>query len=336
MGTAMRWTTARGFAPLMVVGMLLFPLTANAQQAGKVHRIGYLGPTTAFDYAPRVAALREGLRELGYVEGQNIVIEYRWADGKSDRYHEIAAELIRLKVEAIVTTSTATIKAAKEVTSAVPIVMAGGSAILEEGLVASLARPGGNITGAITSNVELSGKRLELLKEITPSVSRVAVLGLAGHASTLVSLRDAEETARALGVKLQPLLVRGPAELDDAFAAAAKESAGALLVLSGPMASGTSGSMRIAGLALKGRLPAISPYKDFFRHGGLMSYGMDVNILHRHAALFVDKILKGANPADLPVEQPTKFELAINSKTAKTIGLTIPPSMLMRADEVIE
>jgi putative ABC transport system substrate-binding protein len=331
----MRHQTA-GIIALLVLGLLASPLAVDGQQAGKVYRVGYFGPSTKEDMAPRVAMLVQGLRDLGYVEGQNLVIEYRWAEGKSDRYHGIVAELIQRKVDVIVTTSTATIKAAKQVTKAVPIVMAGGSGVLEQGLIDSLARPGSNITGAITSNVELSGKRLELLKQVAPGVLHVAVLGLSGHESTHPSLKDAEDASRALGLQLQPLLVRGPAELDGAFAAATKERAGALLVLSGPMASGQSSGMRIAELALRNRLPAISPYVNFARNGGLLAYGVDVDKLHQNAAVYVDKILKGANPAELPVEQPTKFELAINLKTAKALGLTIPLSMLMRADQVIE
>jgi putative ABC transport system substrate-binding protein len=321
---------------LLILGILLSPLTTGAQQTGKVYRIGYLGVAGASEYTDRVAALRQGLRELGYEEGKNYVIEYRWGEGKIDRYHGLAAELVQRKVDLIVTGSTATIKAAKEVTRAVPIVMAGGSGPLEAGLIASLARPGGNITGVTSSNVELSGKRLELLREMTPGVSRVAVLGLAEHASTPLSLKDAEDAGRMLGLQLQVLLVRGAAELDGAFAAASREHAGALLCLGGPLSSSPSSSKRIAELALKSRLPAIAAYRTFPDAGGLMAYGMDLSILHRYAAVYVDKILKGANPAELPVEQPTKFELVINLKTAKAIGLTVPPAMLMRADQVIE
>jgi putative ABC transport system substrate-binding protein len=324
-----------GIIALLILGLLVTPLATDAQQTGKVHRIGFLGISTASNYAPRIAALRQGLRDLGYIEGQNIVFEYRWAEGNSDRYHALITDLVRLKVDVIVTGSTATIRAAKEVTKTIPIVMAGGSAPLEAGLVPSLARPGGNITGVTSSNVELGGKRLELLREVAPGVSRVAVLGLAGHASTPLSLKDVEDAGRALGLQLQALLARQE-ELDGALAAATRGQAGALLVLGGPMASDISSSTRIADFAVKSRLPAISPYRPFADHGGLMAYGMDLAILYRHAAVYVDKILKGANPADLPVEQPTKFELAINLKTAKAIGLTIPPSVLMRADEVIE
>jgi putative tryptophan/tyrosine transport system substrate-binding protein len=321
---------------ILVLGVLVSPFGADAEQAGKVYRVGYLGPSTKEDWVARTATLVQALRALGYVEGQNLVIECRWAEGKSERYRSLVAELVQRKVDVIVTTSTATIKAAKETTKTVPIVMAGGSGVLEAGLIDSLARPGGNITGVVSGNVELIGKRFELLMEMVPGVSRVAVIGLAGHASTPVSLKDAEDTSRALGLLLQPLLVRGVAELERAFASATQERAGALLMLSGPMASGESSGTRIADLAMKTRLPSISPFPGYVRQGGLMAYGLDVNILHRHAAVFVDKILKGANPADLPVEQPTKLELAINLRTAKVIGLAIPPSVLMRADEVIE
>jgi putative ABC transport system substrate-binding protein len=280
--------------------------------------------------------LAQALGDLGYVQGKNLIIEYRWALGRADRYHSLVDELVRSKVEVIVTHSTATIKAAKETARTVPIVMSGGAGVLEAGLIASLARPGGNITGVLSSNVELSGKRLELLKEVIPGLSRVAVIGLSDHESTPLSLQDAESAARVLALQLQVLLVRGVTELKNAFTTASRGQAGALLLLSGPMASGMSSGARIAELALRVRLPAISPYVSFGRLGGLMAYGMDPDILHRHAAPYIDKILQGANPADLPVEQPTKFELVINLKTAKALGLAIPPSVLMRADEVIE
>jgi putative tryptophan/tyrosine transport system substrate-binding protein len=332
----------RGKAPSMrvrIAGIILTivifggPLAADAQQPGKVYRIGFLGAGSAPGYASSIAALRQGLRDLGYVEGRNIVIEFRWADMKLDRFDGLAAELVQLKADVIIVGSTGSIRAAKNATKTIPIVMAGGSAPLEAGLVPSLARPGGNVTGLTSSNVELSGKRLELLKEAVPSVTRVAVLALADYDSTPHSLRDAEDTGRALGLHLRTLWVKGPEGFEGAFAAASKEHAGALLILGGPI---QAYNKQIADLALKSRLPAISPYRSFPEGGGLMSYGVDLSDLYRRAATHIDKIFRGAKPADLPLEQPTKFQLVINLKTAKTLGLPIPPSMLMRTDGVIE
>jgi len=322
-----------GIISILTLCLLVVPLAAEAQQTAKVYRIGFFGPSAASAYASEIAALRQGLRDLGYVEGQNIVIEYRWADGKVDRLPDLAAELVRLKVDVIVAGATGSLRAAKEATKTIPIVMAGSSDPLGAGLVASLARPGGNITGVTSANVELSGKRLELLKEVAPGVTHVAALGLADYASTPLSLKDAEDAARTFGLQLQFLPVHGPEDLESAFAAATRGHAGALLVLGGPH---QAYSKQIADLATKSRLPAISPYRRFPEGGGLMSYGVNLPDLYRRAAIHVDKILKGAKPADLPVEQPTKIEMVVNLKTAKALGITIPPSMLMRADEVIQ
>jgi putative ABC transport system substrate-binding protein len=317
---ARTWMIGTLTALLLVVGMLPWPLGGNAQQAGKVYRIGYLGLTEPAEFTERLKALHQGMQDLGYEEGRHYRMEYRWAERRSDRYHALAAELVQQKVDLILAASTATIQAAKDVTlkaakagtKPIPIVMTSGSAVLETGLIASLGRPGGNITGVITSNVELNGKRLDLLKEMVPRVSRVAILGLAGHASTPGSLHDSERVGRDLGLHLQVLLIRGPTDLETAFAAASRERAGALHLLGGPLANDPSNSQRIAALALEKRLPAVSLSRDFVDHGGLMFYGVDLANLYRRAAAYVDKVLKGANPAELPVEEPTKRELAIN------------------------
>jgi putative tryptophan/tyrosine transport system substrate-binding protein len=321
---------------VLVLVALLMPLAADTQQAGKVYRVGYLGPSTKEDYAARSAAFAHRLRELGYVEGQNLVIEYRWAEMKSDRYKSLAVDLVRSNVDVIVTPSTATIRAAMGATKTIPIVMSGGSDPVGSGLVASLARPGGNVTGTTSSARELIGKRLGLLREVAPRVSRVAVLGISGYETALPSLKEAEAEGRSLGIQIHPLLVRGVGELEEPLAAAIKGGANALLMLSGPLAAGDASGRRIAELALKNRLPSVSPFPGFVRQGGLMCYGVDVIILHRHAAVYVDKILKGAKPAELPVERPKEFALAINPKTAKAIGVTIPSTILASATEVIE
>ena len=324
---------AARIALALFAALFLSPPISLAQQAGNVHRIGFLGAGSAPRYAGSIAALRQGLREHGYTEGHNLALEFRWADMKLDRFDALAAELVRSKVDVIVVGSTGTIRAALKATKTIPIVMAGGSAPLEAGLVPSLARPGGNVTGLTSSNVELSGKRLELLKEAIPGIIRVAILALADYDSTPHSLADAETAGRPLGLQLHVQWVRGPGDLANALVAVSQGRAEALLVLGGPL---QSYNKQIADLALKNRTPAISPYRTFPEGGGLMSYGVDLSDLYRRAATHIDKILKGASPAELPVEQPTKFELVINLKTAKVLNLTIPPSVLMRADEVIE
>jgi putative ABC transport system substrate-binding protein len=322
---------------ISVLCALLFALcvSAQAQQPKKVPRIGFLAATSPTSGSPaRSEAFREGLRELGYVEGKNIVIEYRYAEGKLDRLPALAAELVRLKVEVIVTAGGASTRPAKEATTAIPIVMAQDTDPVGNGFVASLARPGGNITGLSTLTPEISGKQLELLKEIVPKLSRVAVLGNSNNPGTAQALREMELAAGTLAVQLQFLEVRGPKDIETAFQAASKGHAGAVLVLTSPVA--TSQRAQIAELAAKSRLPAISTQSDYMDAGGLMFYGPSITDLYRRAATYVDKILKGAKPADLPVEQPTKFEFVINLKTAKQIGLTIPPNVLARADKVIK
>jgi ABC-type uncharacterized transport system substrate-binding protein len=316
-----------GLIVALTLGMLTSLPAADTQQLGKMPRVGVLSPSADFF----LNAFRQGLRELNYVEGRNISLEYRSAEGRANRLFDLAAELVRLKVHVMVAITSLGVHAAKQATSTIPIVMGGVDDAIEQGFVASLARPGGNITGISTLNPELSGKRLELLKEAFPKVSRVAVLREAvGGAS---SLRATIEAARVLGVHLQILELRDPNELDSAFAAMTRERAGALDVLPGLMITGYM--RQIVDLAGKARLPVIFPDGHFVESGGLMSYGPSLSEMYRLAATYVDKILKGAKPAELPVEQPTKFELVINLKTAKQIGLTIPPNVLARADKVI-
>ena len=317
--------------------LAIIPLTAalptEAQQPTKVPRIGYLSGNSASSESARTEAFRQGLRELGHVEGKSIVIEYRYADGKLDRVPALAAELVHLKVNVIVTGGSGSTRPANEATNTIPIVMTQDPDPVGNGFVASLARPGGNITGLSTLSPELSGKRLELLKEIVPKLSRVAVLGTSTSPSNAQSLRETELAAGALAVKLQYLDVRGPKDIETAFRAASKERADAVLLLGGPVLA--SQRTQFADLAVKSRLPAIYWRSDIVEAGGLMSYAVSFTDLDRRAATYVDKILKGAKPADLPVEQPKKFEFIINLKAAKQIGLTIPPNVLARADRVI-
>jgi putative ABC transport system substrate-binding protein len=312
---------------------LCFP--AQAQQPKKIPRIGYLGGASPSANAARIEAFRQGLRELGYVEGKNIVIEWRHHEGKVDRLPALAAELVRLKVDIIITVGPPAARAAKEATVTIPIVMMQVGDPVGSGFVASLARPGGNITGLSTLAPELSGKRLELLKEIVPKLSRVAVFGTSTSPDNAKSLREVELAAGALKVKLQYLDVLGPKDFETAFRAASKGRAEAVLMMEeGAVAAGHQ--TEIAELAVKSRLPVIYRGRANVEAGGLMSYGVSLTDLSRRAATYVDKILKGAKPADLPVEQPTKFEFIINLKAAKQIGLTIPPSVLATADKVIK
>jgi putative ABC transport system substrate-binding protein len=326
---------------LKLVGIFAIVLTfafggavATAQQPTKVPRIGFLSATSLSTNRARIEAFRHGLRELGYVEGKNIVIEYRYAEGKRDRLRELAAELVRLKVDVIVTAGGQSTPPVKEATSTIPIVMSHDPDPVGSGFIASLSQPGGNITGLSSLAPELNGKRLEILKEIDPRVSRVAVLGTSTVAGTMLMLRGTELAAGAFGVQLQYLDVREPKEIETAFRAASKGNLDAVLVLQSAVFNAQR--KQIAGLAVKSRLPAIYETAPFVEDGGLMSYGIIGTDLFRRAATYVDKILKGAHPADLPVEQPTKFELVINLKAAKQIGLAIPPNVLARADRVIK
>ena len=325
-----------GLAVILTLGLTLAPHVAGAQQAAKIARIGFLSPSSASDpmMLLRLGAFRQGLREQGYVEGQNIAIEFRWAEGKYGRLPGLAAELVRLKVDLIVTYSPPAIQAAKQASGTIPIVMAGIIDPVATGFVASLARPGGNITGLSLMAPELVGKQLEILREIVPKVSRVALLGNPTNTGNAPQVRHAQDAARALGVRLQLLEARGPSEIDSAFAAMASEQAGAVIVLVDSMLD--EHGTRIVDLAAKRHLPVVYGMTDHVEAGGLMAYGPSAPDRWRRAAVFVDKILKGAKPADLPVEQPTKFELVINLKTAKALGLTIPQTLRQRADHVIQ
>ena len=319
----------------LALGLLTVTLAAEAQQAGKVVRIGLLDYAASDPAsAARWKAFRERLRELGYVEGQNAVFEHRWGDGQVGRLRPLAAELIDAKADILVTAGTEAALAAKQVTKSIPIVTATGGDPVELGLVTSLARPGGNVTGVISLIGELTGKRLELLKQLIPRASRVAFLRHPDNRSSAFSLRDAESAAKSLGVAVQGVGVRGPKDFDAAFLAMKRARADAVIL--GENTRFIADRRRIADLAIMHRLPMMVAAKEYAEAGGLISYGTDYLDLFRRAAAYVDKILKGAKPGDLPVEQPTKFELVINLKTAKALGLTIPPSLLLRADQVIE
>ena len=320
----------------LALGALLWALgsLADAQQQAKVPRIGYLGTASASANLVRIEAFRQGLRELGYVEGKSIVIEYRWAEGKLDRIPALAAELVRLKVDIIVASGTTSTRAAKEATVTIPIVMGFNNDPVGNGFVTSLAHPGGNITGLSTLAPEISGKQLELLKEIVPKLSRVAVLGSSTTPGNAQARREIELAAGALKVQLQYLDVLATKDIETAFRAASNGRADAVVVLQSFVV--LPQRKQIADLAVKNRLPAIYYSIEYVEDGGLMTYSVSVTDLSRRAATYVDKILKGAKPADLPVEQPTKFELIINLKAAKQIGLTIPPNVLAGADKVIK
>ena len=330
------WCSAVGGIVTLTLSMLMAPLVTAAPPAGKLHRIGRLSPGFPRpDRDPPVDAFRQGLRELGYVEGQNLVIEYRGAEGKDERLPDLAAELVGLHVDVIVAVAPTATRAAQHATHTIPIVMTGTGDPVGAGFVASLARPGGNITGLSLMMPELPGKRLELLKETVPQSTRVAVLANPAFEVSKLYLNNLTLAARALGLQLHVVEVRRADELDTAFAAMTREGADALIVLSDPALMDPLLG-RVTDLAATHRLPAMYNWKMYVEAGGLMSYGPSLPGSHRRAATYVDKILKGANPADLPVEQPTKFELVINLKTAKALGLTIPLSLLGRADEVIE
>jgi ABC-type uncharacterized transport system substrate-binding protein len=316
--------------------LMLTPLLKPADEAQepKIPRVGYLTVPSASAQASRVEAFRKGLRQLGYIEGQNIIVEYRFAEGNLDRVPVLAAELVNLKVDVIVSAGMAPTRSAKKATGTIPIVMAQDDDPVGNEFVASLERPSGNVTGLSTLAPEISGKRLELLKEIVPRLSRVAVLGTSTQPGDAQSIKETEIAARELGVKIQYLDVLGPKDVEPAFRAANTARADAVLVLT----SSVFGTQRkqLLDLAVKNRLPVTYFRGDFVEDGGLMTYGVSFADLDRRAATYVDKILKGAKPADLPVEQPKKFEFIINLKAAKQIGLTIPPNVLVRADKVIK
>src|SRR5262245_41015600 len=314
-------------------GAAAWPLTARAQQqAGKLPTIGLLGANTPSAASQWVAAFVQRLRELDWIEGRTVAIEYRWAEGRSERFAEIAAEFVRLKVDVIVTWGTASVVAAMQVTSVIPIVFATAGDPVGTGLVASLARPGGNVTGLSNQAADVAGKRLELLREVVPGL-RLAILANIGSPIGVLQMREAQAAARTLGLEFAALEIRRAQDIAPAFEAL-KGRANALYVVSEPLVS--THRVRINTLALAARLPTMHDYREYVEAGGLMSYGPNFPASFRRAADFVNKILRGANPADLPVEQPTKFDLVLNVTTARALGLKIPESLLLRADEVIE
>jgi putative ABC transport system substrate-binding protein len=327
------WCSTLGCLVTLILSLLAAPLAAEAQPPPKIPRIGVLSGSSLTTDARNREAFLQGLRELGYVEGQTIVLEGRWAEGKRERLPALAAELVRLRVEVIVAGNVPAARAASQATQRIPIVLAGGDAV-GTGLITNLARPGGNITGLTLAAVELSAKRLELVKEAIPTISRVAVLSLRDNPNTAPALQEMQGAARVLGVQLQSLSVHDPGEFEDAFVAMSREQAEALVVI--PAAFFRIHRARIIELAARDRLPTFWGGLEAVADGGLMAYGPDETSLWRRAATYVDKLLKGAKPGDLPVEQPMKFELGINLKTAKALGITMPPSLLLLADEVIQ
>jgi putative tryptophan/tyrosine transport system substrate-binding protein len=322
-----------GLAVVLAVTLGFAPLAAEAQ-AGKMYRIAFLGTASGQSQAYEVDALRAGLHDLGYFEGKNIVIEYRGAEGKDDRLPDLAAELVRLKVDVIVTGGTQSTQAAMKATTTIPIVMVGTGDPLRSGLVSSLARPGGNVTGLTQLGAEVAGKRLQILKETVPNVSRVAFLWNRANVSHIPYFNELQAAARGLRLTLQSVEVEEPHEFEKAFAGMMRQRPDALIVT-----ADSTHQLRqawIVDFAAKRRLPVMYQLKEYVEAGGLMSYGTSITDIYRRAATYVDKILKGAKPADLPVEQPTKFELVINLKTAKALGLTIPQTLLQRADQMVE
>jgi putative ABC transport system substrate-binding protein len=324
----------RAFVSGMAGSLLAAPLAAEGQQTGKVYRIGMLETRSTVLNAANIDAFRQGLRELGYKEGQNLEIVYRSSDGRDERFPSLASELVRLKVDLILTRGTPAALAAKRVTRTIPVVMAASADPVGSGLVASLGRPGANVTGLSSADIEVYAKRFELLREMVPKLARIASIFDMGNPVIPPQWHVVEATARSLGIQAQLLDVRRPQDLGRAFDAAAKQRAEALIVGVGSV---TQGNLRtIADLAAKQRLPSIYGAKEYVDFGGLITYGASDPHMYRRAATFVDKIFKGAMPSDLPVEQPTTFELVINLKTAKALGLTIPQSLLQQADQVIE
>jgi len=317
----------------LIGGAATWSFAAAAQTPSKIPQVGYIAGGNPIVGGHIFEAFRQGLRELGYVEGQTITLDVRWAEGRLERVPELIAELVRLKVDVLVVGNSPTALAAKSATRTIPIVMFAGDPVAL-GLVASLARPGGNVTGQSYLNVELNSKRLELIKQLVPDLTRIAVLRNPTVAIHANFWQTTEVAARKLGVTLQPLDVRGPEDFEAAFAAATRDNAQAILAFDDPVT--IAYTSQIVALAANSRLPTMYGFREFPDNGGLMSYGPNFVVLFRRAATFVDKILKGAKPADLPVEQATKFELVMNLKTANALGLTVPPSLLAQADEVIE
>jgi len=325
-----------GLAVVLIVSLILAPLAVDAQrQAGKVYRIGFLGVATAALYERQIEGLRVGLREHGYIEGRNVTIEFRWAEGRYDRLPELAAEIVRLNVDVIITHGTLGSLACKQATSTIPIVMAIAGNPVETGVVTSLARPGGNITGSSFLYQEVNAKRVDLLKATIPSLARVDVLVNPDNPPALVvAVRAIEQMGQALNVKVRPLEVRSLDELDAAFQVARAQT-DAVVVTDEALFAGRGGAKRIADVAMRNRMPTIG-FTEFAEAGGLIGYGVDFPDIWRQSMALVDKILKGTKPADLPIQQPTRFELIINLKTAKALGLTIPQTLLVRADHVIQ
>ena len=329
----------REFLSVLGGGAAAWPLAARAQRPGKVPRIGYLvsGSLQSAEHRPTIDAFRQGLRQLGYVEGQSIVIEFREAHGRIEKFSTLAAELVREGVDLILAPNSTAARAARQATATIPIVGFALADAIGDGLVASLARPGGNVTGMTFIGPELAAKRLELLKDIVPAISRVTALwhiDAFGERTTSEMLKSTESTAAALGLQLQTIGIRSHAELDGAFATIVASRTEGVLVFPSPLFF--SGQRLIADLALRHRLPSTFVSNEFVQLGGLFAYGADLADLARRSAIYVEKILKGAKPADLPVEQPTKFVLSVNLRTAKALGLEVPPTLLARADEVIE
>ena len=323
----------RKFVSGVALGLLAAPLAGEAQQAGKVARVGVLSPGSPFVPSDAFGAFQQGLRDLGYVEGRNLAIEWRFAAGHDERLPELVAELLQLNVDVIVPVNMPAAQAAKKATAKIPIVFVQVAETTGSDLVQSLARPGGNVTGLVSISRELSGKRLELLRDALPRVTQVGVLRAMNPTAELI-LRDLDAASRQLGLHLTDLVIRGRDELQRAIEDGVKRHIGALIVIDGAALAGLRGP--ILELARNKHLPVMSQFREFADHGGLMAYGPSLTAMYRHAATYVDKILKGARPADLPIEQPTKFELVVNLKTAKALGLTIPPSLLLRADQIIE
>jgi putative ABC transport system substrate-binding protein len=332
-GERSRTIQNRKWLGLSIIVFLFMVAEAVAQRPGKVPRIGFLGTSSPSDISARVEGFRQGLRDNGYIEGQNIAVEYRWAEGRLDRLPHLAAELVSHKVDIIVTHGEAAIRALKQATKTIPIVVGVTGDLVVTGHVASLARPGGNITGLVDTSPDLSGKRLELLKEILPKALRIAVLWNGANRVKVLDFKETEMAAQVLGLKIQSLEVKASEDFENRFKAATTQRPDALVVLVDALT--TANIERVVNFAAKSRLPAMYGSSEVVDLGGLISYGANVPDLFRRAATYVDKILKGAKPADLPIEQPTKFELVINLKTAKQIGLTIPQSVLYRANKVI-
>ncbi|MBI3029724.1 MAG: ABC transporter substrate-binding protein [Candidatus Rokubacteria bacterium] len=323
----------REFVTGLVAGVLLASRPADAQRARSMHRIGWLSPASAADGLTSLEALRTGLRELGYIEGQNVTIEARWADGRSERLPHLAADLVGLGVDVLCTVGSQASGAAKQATSSIPIVFANVAFPDQSGLVASYPRPGGNMTGVAFIGPEY-GKRLELLREASATLSRVALIYNPDNPGSVLALQETQRWTTALGVRLEPHGFRGPHDLEDVFRAIAGKRPDALMTTADPLIA--SHRARIVGFAAKHRLLSMYPTREFVAAGGLMFYGGSIPEMYRRAAVYVDKILKGAKPGDLPVEQPIKFDMVINLKTAKALGLTIPQSLLLRADEVLQ